>query len=190
LFSLRKIIFGIPIEVIGAAFFLLFIGVMFPETKFYQGQPVDAITYVRWLLFSANEISSFNMPFIQVLVAWLMGGFIAGGIIKKLSPISGLLSGLTVWLLFLTLSGVYPWEKGSGPLLTLFLSTFTPILGFSATRLRKPRSFFQRLKEGGIHVPESLREKVEVPVVCPSCNEKIFSDAEYCWNCKTKLQKG
>jgi len=188
--SLRKIIFGIPVEVIAAAFFLLFIGIMFPKTKFYQGQPVDAITYVRWLLFSADQISPFNMAFVQVLVAWLIGGFIAGGIIKKLSPISGLLSGLTVWLLFLILSRSYPWEAGSGPFLTLVLSTLTPVLGFSATILRKPRGFFQRLEEGGIHVPEYLREKVEVPLMCPSCNEKIFSDAEYCWNCKTKLQKG
>ena len=164
------------------------------ETGFYQRSPVDAITYIQWLLFSAKEISPFNMAFVQVLVAWLMGGFIAGGVTKKLSAmVSGLLSGFTVWLLFLILARpfpTYPWEAGSGPFLTLIFSTLTPIPGLLASKLRKPKEFFQRLEDGGIHVPEHLRGKVEVPLVCPSCNEKIFSNAEYCWNCKTKLQEG
>lgn len=194
--SLRGILFGILVEVVAAAFFLLLIGIIIPETHFYEGRPVDAIIYFQWLLFSSPnpeiQISPFNMAFVQVLVAWLMAGFIAGAIIKKLSTISGLLSGFTVWLLFLILSfpRTYPWEVGSGSFLALILSTLTPIIGFSATKLRKKRGFFERLEEGGIHVPEHLKGKVELPSTCPSCNEKIFSDAEYCWNCKTKLQKG
>jgi len=155
----------------------------------YKGQPIFVPTVILWLLFVDSEIYT-HSNLIGVILAWVISYAIIGDWIRKIPDILG--SFILVYLFHIYyLVGIHriqliaPFPQFIFPVL-IGISSSTIVILF---RTKRRKTFFERLHEKKIPYDERYSIDLKLPVTCPKCGTKVYSNPKYCWNCGENLEE-
>ncbi len=156
----------------------------------YKGVPLSINYIVRWLLLSEPEaLHGYN--FWAIVITWSIGWlFISDWVRNIRANISGIFSTYLLYILYLAL-----YHRIA--LKFLFPDSFIPLFGAFVTtiiiyylrRFKRTKTFFEKLREAGIKLPEAYFRKVKLPIVCNECGAIILSNSKYCWRCGKDLEQ-
>ncbi|MEX0567620.1 MAG: hypothetical protein Q6363_000470 [Candidatus Njordarchaeota archaeon] len=173
-------------------FFVVFNAIAFEAGIFilFRGAPLTVHSIAMWLLLATEE-SRRTINMVAVSISWISGWLLVWSRSKKLRSV---LIAMPISFLLYIVYLVSFWNIG---LMLVFPESFVQILSaigacilFEIIRKKRPRkTIFERLESIGIVFPEYWKMKIDLPIKCPRCGERLYSSARYCWNCKFDLEK-
>lgn len=150
----------------------------------YKGSPLSINYIVRWLLLAESEALT-GVNFWAILITWGFGWLFISDWVKNVkATFLGVLSTYGLYIVYLSL-----YHKIA--LKLAFPESFIPILLALASitivhfvgRIRRTKTFFDRLRESGVDIPEIYLRSAETPIICDECGAVILSNSKYCWKC-------
>ncbi len=161
---------------------LILLSIIFPSCGFYRGEPVTVWKFIEWILLT-EEV---NIAFLIVAIALsylVMGTWIRD---LKAAILYPLLSFLMICAYLVYKEKVYVLFS-SNPFPFITTSLIFSLIGAFIEEKRPKKTFFQKLEEGGVRIDPAYVKKVSLPIECPRCGVKIYSNARYCWRCLADL---
>ena len=181
----KNTIIGSIVAAVSPAIVFTILAVAFQqEIGVYQGHPIPQKVLLDTVFLVNFHALKFD-AFIAVIISWIITGIFVGESTRRftrgaVASIVGFL--ILVGYYFFSFEILPPlWVY---PTILTFVTLFASSVIFAEIRsLMKPKPFFVRLAEGGIQVEEEYKYPLSLPIECPNCHQKIYSNAEYCWNC-------
>ena len=157
----------------------------------YNGREIPIFIIVKWLLFMEEDALK-GSNFVSIIFTWLTTWYVAADWVKdyRVSVVNPIL------VLFVGILYLAAWRHTEIILYfpeTLYLfvtSWIVELTLYIKRRLRRPKTFFERLEEVGITFPKEYKISLKLPIRCPSCGADLYSSPEYCWKCGIKIDYG
>jgi len=155
----------------------------------YKGTPLSINYIVKWLLLAESE-ALHGVNFWAIVITWGLGWlFISDWVRNIKATFLGVFSTYGLYILYLSL-----YHRVA--LKLVFPESFIPILLALASttimyylrKVKKTKTFFERLRDSGVAIPESYLKKVKLPTTCDECGAIILSNSKYCWKCGKDLE--
>lgn len=156
----------------------------------YKGTPLSINYIVRWLLISEKDaLHGFN--FWAIILTWSLGWFIISDWVRNVEATAyGVLSTYGLYIFYLTIYHRYPlklfFPESFLPMVSALLVT---MMAYYLRKLKRSKSFFERLREAGIEFPKAYMIHMNLPNKCSNCGAIILSNSKYCWRCGEDLEK-
>ncbi|MGQ4832321.1 MAG: hypothetical protein ACP6IS_00320 [Candidatus Asgardarchaeia archaeon] len=185
----RNTVIGTIVAAVSPGIVFTILSVAFQEEiGVYQGHPIPQRVLLDTIFFSGSYASQFN-TFIAIVVTWIITGIFVGETTRRLAR--GIIASIVGYFIlvgyYLFLFEEIP-SLWTYPVVLSFVILFISSAIFAEIRsLMRPKPFFVRLSEGGINVENEYKYPLNIPIECPNCHQKIYSNAEYCWNCQYHL---
>ncbi|MGQ4892077.1 MAG: hypothetical protein ACP6IP_06265 [Candidatus Njordarchaeia archaeon] len=154
----------------------------------YDGRELTIYEIVRWLLFMDEE-AFVGANFASVLLSWLISWYVAADWVRDyrvilFTPFIVLFAGIFYFAAWSHAQILIYFPE----ILYVFVTAWViEVLLYVKYRLRRPKTFFERLEEEGFEFPEEYKKLVKLPRKCPHCGSIQYSSSEFCWRCGRKV---
>jgi len=154
----------------------------------YNGKELSIYTIIKWLLFM-EEDALIGSNLVSVILAWSISWYAASDWVKDFraiifTPIIVLLVGILYFAAWRHAQIIFYFPE----ILYIFITSWVvEVILYIKYKIRKPKTFFERLEEYGMTFPEEYKKPVKVPTRCPNCGAILYSGPDFCWKCGEKL---